>query len=635
MSVVTVASTAALIQALKTAHSGDVIQLQPGEYSAVTLKGLKLTDVTIQSSDPSRPAVLTDLMVRDSSGLNFRNLEFAVDPNKPLYSFQVYGSSHVTFEGLNVHGTLDGNPVGDKDGLMIRNSTDVSVTKSEFHELHNGINFLDSSKVVIEGNKFHDIQTDGIRGGGTSEMKVLNNSFTDFFPAAGDHPDAIQFWTTNTTVAAHDILISGNVVTRGSGEAIQGIFLRDQVGTLPYKNVEISNNVVIGGMYNGIDVQGGTNLKITDNLVAGLPDQKSWIRVDDASGVLLQGNSSTAYIFNRVSDIANIENKTIPVPTDGGSALLSQWHSAEIGTMDAATAAPAAEMMPVKTIVGTAGDDRLSVVAGFDTTIDAGAGNDVLTGGIGHHTLIGGAGDDTYVINDASNVIVENANGGLDTVVASVDYVLGANLEALRLTGNAHVGTGNELNNRIIGTAGADILSGLGGNDLLQGGAGDDVLYGGDGDDDLRGEDGADHLFGGAGADKLYGGAGNDRLEGGDGNDWLEGGGGADILVGGAGADRFYFRPDDLGSIDTILDFSSAQGDKIGLSAIDANVFTSALDKFAFIGTQDFHGKAGELRYEVKDGMAWVYGDTNGDKIPDFTLCLANVKSLAASDFVL
>jgi hypothetical protein len=26
---------------------------------------------------------------------------------------------------------------------------------------------------------------------------VTNDRFTDFYPAAGDHRDAIQFWTTN------------------------------------------------------------------------------------------------------------------------------------------------------------------------------------------------------------------------------------------------------------------------------------------------------------------------------------------------------------------------------------------------------------------------------------------------------
>jgi hypothetical protein len=85
--------------------------------------------------------------------------------------------------------------------------------------------------------------------------------------------------------------------------------------------------------------------------------------------------------------------------------------------------------------------------------------------------------------------------------------------------------------------------------------------------------------------------------------------------------------------VDTILDFSSAEGDKISLSTIDANRLTAIDDKFVFIGTQVFQGKAGELRYEVKDGSTYVYGDTNGDKIADFAIRLVGSKSLLATDF--
>jgi Ca2+-binding RTX toxin-like protein len=51
----------------------------------------------------------------------------------------------------------------------------------------------------------------------------------------------------------------------------------------------------------------------------------------------------------------------------------------------------------------------------------------------------------------------------------------GANVENLTLTGTAAInGTGNELNNAIIGNGGANSLSGGDGNDSLAGGAGND-----------------------------------------------------------------------------------------------------------------------------------------------------------------
>src|SRR3546814_18636009 len=104
----------------------------------------------------------------------------------------------------------------------------------------------------LSGNSFHTMRSDGVRGGGTNDVVISNNYFTDFHPVGADHPDAIQLWTTNTTESARNISITGNVFERGDGDIIQGIFLRDQSGgKLPYQDVTISDNIVLGGMYNG------------------------------------------------------------------------------------------------------------------------------------------------------------------------------------------------------------------------------------------------------------------------------------------------------------------------------------------------------------------------------------------------
>ena len=64
-------------------------------------------------------------------------------------------------------------------------------------------------------------------------------------------------------------------------------------------------------------------------------------------------------------------------------------------------------------------------------------------------------------------------------------------------------GTGNALNNFLIGNDANNVLSGLAGDDLLNGEAGDDLLLGGDGNDVLIAHDGADTLVGGAGSDEF------------------------------------------------------------------------------------------------------------------------------------
>jgi Ca2+-binding RTX toxin-like protein len=150
---------------------------------------------------------------------------------------------------------------------------------------------------------------------------------------------------------------------------------------------------------------------------------------------------------------------------------------------------------------------------------------------------------------------------------------------------------GTPLNDFLAGTALADDMFGLAGNDLLRGGAGNDYMDGGEGNDSL---------YGGTGNDLLKGGGGADLLSGDDGSDMLIGGTGADTLFGGAGADTFKYMSitdSTLLNFDKIADFSSADGDKIDLSSIDANALTAANDPFTYVGAAGFSGVAGELHF--------------------------------------
>ncbi|MBP2233286.1 VCBS repeat-containing protein [Azospirillum agricola] len=226
------------------------------------------------------------------------------------------------------------------------------------------------------------------------------------------------------------------------------------------------------------------------------------------------------------------------------------------------------------TLAGAAGNDSLDGGAGADL-LDGGSGNDTLDGGLGADTLIGGDSNDLYIVDEAGDLVVELAGEGSDTVRSAIDYVLGANLEALVLTGAAIAGTGNDINNSLTGTTADNVLIGLDGNDTLNGGAGADTLIGGSGNDtyvidnvgdvliELPGE-GTDTVqssinhtlladfenltltgsaaidgTGNAANNALTGNGAANRLTGLDGDDTLNGGGGADTLVGGVGNDLY------------------------------------------------------------------------------------------------
>lgn len=223
--------------------------------------------------------------------------------------------------------------------------------------------------------------------------------------------------------------------------------------------------------------------------------------------------------------------------------------SAHNDTLTAANAFGAA-------LVGGAGDDSLTGGSDFDYLM-GGTGHDRLYAGLGGADMVGGAGNDTYYVGSASDQVYDNkygetaaSGGGNDLVVSSISWSLDtaqmSDIERLQLTGLAVAGSGNALNNTLIGTSGQNELMGLVGEDTIEAGAGDDSLDGGDGNDTLRGQtgqdtlwgqDGNDALEGGDNDDLLYGGGGLDVLWGDDGNDSMEGGDHHDELFGGAGYD--------------------------------------------------------------------------------------------------
>lgn len=274
-------------------------------------------------------------------------------------------------------------------------------------------------------------------------------------------------------------------------------------------------------------------------------------------------------------------------------------------------------LVSVENLDGSALADILTGNASANR-LSGGGGNDVLDGGTGNDMLLGGAGDDYFYVDSVSDVVVENAGEGADTVVSSVSWTLGANVENLTLSGSATInGTGNALANTLVGNSGANSLDGASGDDIVQGLGGNDTLAGQ---------------------------AGNDRLEGGDGADLLVGGAGRDTLVGGAGGDRFDFDlagDSAVGSGDQILDFVTGL-DKIDLSTMDAKIGTKKNDAFQFIGTSAFTGAAGQLRYETVDlagtvgDYTKILGDLNGDKIADFEIILVgSAGTLLSTDFIL
>jgi Ca2+-binding RTX toxin-like protein len=184
---------------------------------------------------------------------------------------------------------------------------------------------------------------------------------------------------------------------------------------------------------------------------------------------MVGGAGNDAYIATKASDVI------VELAGAGADTIQTTLHSFALQTN-------------VENLTSTGTGDFTGTGNSAANTITGGAGNDTLDGGLnttGRDHLVGGLGADTYIVNNASDVVTEAASAGTDTVLAKVSsYTLSANVENLTYTGSgAFTGTGNGLANTLTGGAGADTLNGGGGADRLIGGAGDDHLAGGAGAD--------------------------------------------------------------------------------------------------------------------------------------------------------
>jgi serralysin len=94
------------------------------------------------------------------------------------------------------------------------------------------------------------------------------------------------------------------------------------------------------------------------------------------------------------------------------------------------------------------------------------SGADTLHSSSGPNTLVGLGGDDLYYVNNAGDVVIEAANGGFDTVAATLDYTLPANVEALYMYGSGLTATGSNGADTLYSSGGPNTLVGLGGNDF-------------------------------------------------------------------------------------------------------------------------------------------------------------------------
>lgn len=369
------------------------------------------------------------------------------------------------------------------------------------------------------------------------------------------------------------------------------------------------------------------------------------------TGFLEYENGALLYTIEGVSISARALQSALQSQSSGDDKALLQ---AAFSGNDTIRLSDAADR-----VYGFSGNDFIVGFGGNDY-LDGGSGDDDLLGGNGDDIMIGGTGDDTFQVASTGDQVRENAGEGNDLVASLITYTLGANVEALQLldAGGAINGTGNGLDNLLIGNTSVNVLSGLGGNDAFFANSSGDTFVGGTGNDTYNvnftgitvveaagegtdkvkagisytltanvenleltgtaaisgtGNDGANTITGNAGANVLTGLRGADVLLGLGGDDTLLPGSGSDRVDGGAGYDTVTYAEMTSG---VIAQFGATPSVGDRLDNVEQVIGSQSADRFLGDGNANkILGKGGDDYIEGGAGKDTISGGAGDDTI--------------------
>ena len=426
--------------------------------------------------------------------------------------------------------------------------------------------------------------TDAINGTGNSLKNVLTGNSGNNILNGGTDADTMMGGNGNDTYVVDNV---GDVVTESANAGTD--LVQSSVTYALSANIEnlsLTGTTAINGAGNALD-----NMLIGNSAINTLTGGDGNDTVDGGAGAdkLLGGLGYDTYVVDSSSDVVT---EVANAGTDLVQSSVTYTLGANIENLT----------LTGTTAINGTGNILDNILIGNTAvnTLTGGDGNDTLDGGVGADRLFGGTGDDIYVVDNRGDVVTEAASAGTDLVQSSITYTLGANVESLTLTGTSAInGTGNTLNNVLVGNSGNNTLSGGTGADTMQGGAGNDTYTvdntadvvteaAGEGTDLIQSSvtytlganvenltlTGTTAINGTGNAlnNVLTGNSANNKLTGGAGNDTLNGGAGSDTLIGGLGNDVYVVNV----ATDVVTENANEGTDLIDVALTAAGTYTLA-----------------------------------------------------------
>ncbi|MFB3884943.1 MAG: calcium-binding protein [Thermodesulfobacteriota bacterium] len=347
------------------------------------------------------------------------------------------GDVNVTREGNNLVFDINGSP----DRITVLRHFYYDSYKAEQVEFGDGIDFdLFDIQLGTAGN-------DNLTGGpndtllmGESGSDILNGDGGNDLINGGAGTDTLIGGYGDDTYIVDDL---SDAITEAIGEGADRVF----------SSVTFS----LGSNIENLTLTGICQINATGN------ELNNVLSGNSVANVLTGGRGDDSYIIGPGDMV--IEN-----PDEGTDTIISTESFALPGN--------------VENLTLTGSGNHNATGNALDNVLDGNSGSNILDGIGGTDQMRGGRGDDTYVVENPGDTVIEDPNRGRDTILSSIDWILGANIENLTLVGTDSInGRGNALENILIGNTASNLFIGASGDDILDGGPGNDFLEGGLGND--------------------------------------------------------------------------------------------------------------------------------------------------------
>ncbi|MDP3480644.1 MAG: calcium-binding protein [Desulfoprunum sp.] len=408
-----------------------------------------LTDIIVENANEGIDTVLSD--VTYTLGANVENLILT-------------GTSAYNGTGNELNNVLIGNDIAN---ILDGRAGSDTMSGGMGHDIY----IADNDGDIVAENANEGI--DSVQSSATYALSVnvenLTLMGTSAINGTGNSLDNVLTGNSGENIltggAGNDILNGGSSADQMFGGTGDDIYVVDGTDVIAENSDEGIDTVQSGIAYTlGANVE---NLTLTGtSAINGTGNSLDNILIGNSGANTLTGGAGNDTY--RVDNLTDIVMEVIGEGIDTVQSSITYSLGANVENLTL--------MGAYNNIDGTGND--------LNNTLIGNTGNNRLDGGAGADTLTGGDGSDRYIVDNTGDIVIENVNGGLDSVQSSITYILGVNVEGLSLTGNAALnGTGNDLENMMYGNAGYNTLTGLAGNDFLNGGLGGDVMLGGTGND--------------------------------------------------------------------------------------------------------------------------------------------------------